>query len=54
MASTRLTGAVHSDPADRTLIAMAQLDSVPLVTNDRLIVEYARAHRGAPVVDVHP
>ncbi len=49
--STRLVGASHNDPADRMLIAMAQLDNIPLVTNDRLIIEYAAAHRGTPVVD---
>lgn len=49
--STRLSGAAHSDPAGRMLIAMAQLDNIPLVTNDRLIIEYAAAHGGTPVVD---
>jgi PIN domain nuclease of toxin-antitoxin system len=52
--STRLTGAARSDPADRMLIALAQLDNVPLVTTDRLIVEYAAAHGGTPVVDARP
>ena len=52
--STRLTGLVHGDPADRMLIAMAQLDSVPLVTADRTIIEYAAVQRGTPVVDVRP
>jgi PIN domain nuclease of toxin-antitoxin system len=52
--STRLTGTVHSDPADRMLIAMAQLDGVPLVTADRFIIEYAAAHRTTSVVDVRP
>ena len=52
--STRLTGTVHNDPADRMLIAMAQLHGVPLVTADRLIIEYAKAHRGTSVVDVRP
>jgi PIN domain nuclease of toxin-antitoxin system len=37
--STRLPGTAHNDPADRMLTAMAQLDGVPLVTNDRLIIE---------------
>lgn len=50
--STRLPGTAHNDPADRMLMAMAQLDGVPLVTNDRLIIEYAYAHPGTPVVDV--
>ncbi|MCU0625545.1 MAG: type II toxin-antitoxin system VapC family toxin [Gemmatimonadaceae bacterium] len=52
--STRLSGAVHNDPADRMLIAMAQLDNVPLVTADRQIIEYALAHGGTPVVDARP
>ena len=49
--STRLAGAVHNDPADRILIATAQLANLPLVTADRLIIEYAQQHRGTPVVD---
>ena len=49
--STRLPGAVHNDPADRMLIAAAKLHNVPLVTADGLIVDYARAHAGTPVVD---
>jgi PIN domain nuclease of toxin-antitoxin system len=52
--STRLTGTAHNDPADRMLMAMAQLDGMPLVTTDRLILEYARTHAGTPVVDVRP
>ena len=49
--STRLSGAVHNDPADRMLIAAAQLNNLPLVTADALIVEYARSRAGVPVVD---
>ena len=49
--STRLPGTVHNDPADRMLIAAAQLNGVPLVTADRRIIEYATAHPGTPVVD---
>ena len=49
--STRLAGAVHNDPADRVLIATAQLANLPLVTADRLIIEYAERHPGTPVVD---
>lgn len=49
--STRLAGAVHSDPANRMLIATAQLNNVPLVTADKLLIEYARAIPGTPVVD---
>lgn len=52
--SARLSGAAHNDPADRMLMAMAQLDNIPLVTNDRLIIEYAAAHGGTPVVDARP
>lgn len=52
--STRLSGSAHNDPADRMLIAMAQLDNIPLVTNDRLILEYAASHGGTPVVDARP
>jgi PIN domain nuclease of toxin-antitoxin system len=50
--STRLAGAPHGDPADRMLIATAQLHGVPLVTADQLIVDYASATPGTPVVDV--
>lgn len=49
--STRLAGTAQNDPADRMLIALAQLESIPLVTADRLIIEYARANPGTPVVD---
>jgi PIN domain nuclease of toxin-antitoxin system len=52
--STRLTGTAHNDPADRMLIAAAQLNSLPLVTADRRIIRYARIHAGTPVVDVRP
>jgi PIN domain nuclease of toxin-antitoxin system len=49
--STRLAGAVHNDPADRMLIATAQLNGIPLVTADESIVDYAKANRGTMVVD---
>jgi PIN domain nuclease of toxin-antitoxin system len=49
--STRLTGSSHNDPVDRMLIATAQLNNLPLVTADKLIIDYARAHAGIPVVD---
>jgi PIN domain nuclease of toxin-antitoxin system len=49
--STRLSGAAHNDPADRMLIATAQLNAIPLVTADGLIVDYANARPGTPVVD---
>jgi PIN domain nuclease of toxin-antitoxin system len=49
--STRLSGSEHNDPVDRMLIAAAQLNNLPLVTSDRLIIDYAAAHPGTPVVD---
>ena len=49
--STRLPGSPHNDPADRMLIAAARLNSLPLVTADRLILDYAAANPGTPVVD---
>lgn len=49
---TRLSGTAHNDPADRMLIAAAQINNIPLVTADRLIIDYARAVPGTPVVDV--
>jgi PIN domain nuclease of toxin-antitoxin system len=52
--STRLPGAAHNDPADRMLIASAQLANLPLVTADRRIIEYAEGHPGTPVVDARP
>lgn len=52
--STRLGGTPHNDPADRMLMAMARLDGVPLVTADRLIIEYAQSHGGTPIIDVRP
>ncbi len=50
--STRLSGTAHNDPADRMLIASTQINNIPLVTADRLIIDYARAVPGTPVVDV--
>jgi len=52
--STRLPGSAHNDPADRMLIASAQLANLPLVTADRVIIEYAEGHPGTPVVDARP
>ncbi len=49
--STRLAGTAHNDPADRMLLATAQLNNVPLVTADKLLIDYAKAHAGTPVVD---
>lgn len=51
LVSTRLAGTAHSDPADCMLIAAAQLNSLPLVTVDRRIIDYAKANRGTPLVD---
>jgi hypothetical protein len=34
------------------LMAIALIDRVPLVTTDRLIIEYAKQHPGLHVVDV--
>lgn len=50
--SARLSGTAHNDPADRMLIASAQINNIPLVTADKLIINYARAVPGTPVVDV--
>lgn len=52
--STRLPGAMHGDPADRMLVAAAQLHAAPLVTVDKGIIGYAAAHHGVPVCDVRP
>ncbi|MDB4915018.1 MAG: domain nuclease [Gemmatimonadetes bacterium] len=54
LASTMLPGNVHNDPADRMLLAAAKLNNLPLVTADALIVEYAMANRGTPVIDARP
>lgn len=50
--STQLGGAAHNDPADRMLMATAQVLGIPLVTADRQIISYARTHAGLQVVDV--
>jgi PIN domain nuclease of toxin-antitoxin system len=49
--STRLAGAAQNDPADRMLLATAQLNNIPLVTTDKLLIDYAKSHAGTPVVD---
>lgn len=38
--STRLPGEFHKDPADRMIVALARLLSVPLVTADEKILAY--------------
>lgn len=52
--STQLPGELHGDPADRMLIAAAQLHALPLVTMDERIIEYAKVQRGIPVCDARP
>jgi PIN domain nuclease of toxin-antitoxin system len=52
--STRLPGELHGDPADRILVAQAQLGGMSLVTCDRVIVEYAASQPGVPVCDARP
>lgn len=49
--STLLPGDLLGDPADRMLIAQAQLSGLSLLTCDRLIVEYAATQEGIPVCD---
>jgi PIN domain nuclease of toxin-antitoxin system len=49
--SARLAGTAHNDPVDRMLLAIAQLHSMPLVTADARIIDYAKKHPGTPVVD---
>lgn len=41
VASTRLPGTFHADPADRFLVATARLRDCALVTSDRKILDYA-------------
>ena len=50
--STRLPGKPPADPADRILIATAQLNGALLVTADKQILAYARRERGIPIYDV--
>jgi PIN domain nuclease of toxin-antitoxin system len=40
IASTRLPGDFHKDPADRIIISLARRLTVPLLTCDRKILEY--------------
>jgi PIN domain nuclease of toxin-antitoxin system len=49
--STRLAGAAHNDSVDRMLLAIAQLNNIPLVTADDSIIDYAKQNAGTPVVD---
>ena len=43
VASTRLPGNLHGDPADRILVATARMLDVTLVTQDELIQQYGAA-----------
>lgn len=49
--STLLAGTPHGDPADRMLIAQAQLSGMSLVTCDKGIIAYAERQSGVPVCD---
>ena len=43
VASTRLSGTFHSDPADRIIVATARQLGATLVTEDKLILDYSKA-----------
>lgn len=43
VASTRLPGELHGDPADRIIVATARAHACPLVTLDATIIAYARS-----------
>jgi PIN domain nuclease of toxin-antitoxin system len=49
--STRLPGKPPADPADRILIATAQLNGASLVTADRQILAYARRESVSSIHD---
>ena len=49
--STLLAGDPHADPADRMLIAQAQLGNMSLLTCDTRIIAYAARQPGIPVCD---
>jgi PIN domain nuclease of toxin-antitoxin system len=51
LASTQLPGPIHGDPVDRLLVAQAASAAIPLVTADRLIIEYADHTRTLSVCD---
>lgn len=42
LASTRLPGVIHSDPADRMLVATARTHGLTLVTHDKLLLKYGK------------
>jgi PIN domain nuclease of toxin-antitoxin system len=43
LASTRLPGDFHADPADRMIVAAARALDAPVLTSDRKILAYAKA-----------
>jgi PIN domain nuclease of toxin-antitoxin system len=43
VASTRLPGDFHGDPADRMIVATARANACPLVTADAAIIAYAKS-----------
>jgi len=43
VASTRLPGSFHGDPADRIIVATARAYACPLVTADQAIAGYAQS-----------
>lgn len=43
VASTRLPGAIHADPADRILVATARHANAVLVTEDQQLLDYSAA-----------
>ena len=45
-AAGSLTSELHGDPADRIIIATALTLNLPLVTRDRNIINFAKAHGG--------
>ena len=49
--STLLSGGAPDDPADRMLLAQAQLGGMSLLTCDAGIIGYARKQAGVPVCD---
>jgi len=54
LVSTQFGSDMQGDPADRMLVAAAQLHALPLVTADRGIIEYAEKHRTFSVCDARP
>jgi PIN domain nuclease of toxin-antitoxin system len=43
IASTRLPGELHRDPADRILAATASVENLTLLTRDQRLLDYARS-----------